>query len=49
MIISNDTVAPLYLDQLKRTPGDSYGGEIILPDGETQKLLALSLKFMTGC
>ena len=31
VIISNDTVAPLYLDQLKRTLGDNYGGEIILP------------------
>ena len=39
VIISNDTVAPLYLDQLKRTLGDSYGGEIILPDGETHKTL----------
>lgn len=39
VIISNDTVAPLYLDQLKRTLGDNYGGEIILPDGETHKTL----------
>ena len=39
VIISNDTVAPLYLDQVKQTLGDSYGGEIILPDGETHKTL----------
>ena len=39
VIISNDTVAPLYLDQLKRTLGGSYGGEIILQDGETHKTL----------
>ncbi len=39
VVISNDTVAPLYLDQLKQTLGDSYGGEIILPDGETHKIL----------
>ena len=39
VIISNDTVAPLYLDQVKQTLGDSYGWEIILPDGETYKTL----------
>ena len=39
VIISNDTVAPLYLDQVKQTLGDSYGWEIILPDGETHKTL----------
>ena len=39
VIISNDTVAPLYLDQVKQTLGDSYGWEIILPDGETHKNL----------
>ena len=39
VIITNDTVAPLYLDQVKQTLGDSYGWEIILPDGETYKTL----------
>ena len=39
VIITNDTVAPLYLDQVKQTLGDSYGWEIILPDGETHKTL----------
>ena len=40
VIISNDTVAPLYLNPVKEMLGDSYGGEIILPDGEAHKTLS---------
>ena len=40
VIISNDTVAPLYLNSVKEMLGDSYGGEIILPDGEAHKTLS---------
>ncbi|OOV86144.1 3-dehydroquinate synthase [Oceanospirillum linum] len=40
MIVSNTTVAPLYLDQLKTTLGDQYQvAEVILPDGEAYKTL----------
>ena len=47
-IITNDTVAPLYLDQVKQTLGDSYGWEIIRTVRPI-KPLAPYLKFMTGC
>lgn len=41
MIVSNTTVAPLYLAQLKATLGDRYQlAEVILPDGEQYKTLA---------
>jgi len=40
MIVSNTTVAPLYLDQLKATLGEQYQiAEVILPDGEVYKTL----------
>lgn len=40
MIVSNTTVAPLYLAQLKATLGDQYQvAEVILPDGEQCKTL----------
>ena len=38
MIVSNTTVAPLYLDTLKNTLGTDYQvAEVILPDGEQYK------------
>ena len=40
LIVSNDIVAPLYLNVVKQMLGDSYGGEIILPDGEAHKTLS---------
>lgn len=40
MIVSNTTVAPLYLEQLKATLSDQYQlAEVILPDGEAYKTL----------
>lgn len=40
MIVSNTTVAPLYLAQLKATLKDQYQvAEVILPDGEAYKTL----------
>ncbi|MDX1319530.1 MAG: 3-dehydroquinate synthase [Oceanospirillum sp.] len=40
MIVSNTTVAPLYLEQLKATLADQYQvAEVILPDGEAYKTL----------
>ncbi len=40
MIVSNTTVAPLYLEQLKTTLADQYQvAEVILPDGEAYKTL----------
>ena len=36
-IVSNDTVAPLYLDTLRQTLHDYQLTEIILPDGESYK------------
>lgn len=39
MIVTNETVAPLYLDALKQTLGDYQVNEVILPDGERYKTL----------
>ncbi|MEO1247712.1 MAG: 3-dehydroquinate synthase [Pseudomonadota bacterium] len=40
LIVSNDTVAPLYLDQLERNLGGKTVTHVILPDGEAHKTLA---------
>lgn len=40
VIITNDVVAPLYLEPAKQLLGAHYAGEIILPDGEEHKTLA---------
>jgi len=39
MIVSNETVAPLYLDQLKSALSDYQVDQVILPDGEQYKNL----------
>jgi 3-dehydroquinate synthase len=39
MIVSNETVAPLYLEKLKRALVDFQVDEVILPDGEEYKNL----------
>ena len=39
MIVTNTTVAPLYLDQVKALLGDYQVAEVILPDGEEFKTL----------
>ena len=39
MVVSNTTVAPLYLDQLKQALVDFNVSEVILPDGEEFKTL----------
>ena len=39
MVVSNTTVAPLYLDQLKKALEDFNVSEVILPDGEEFKTL----------
>jgi len=39
MVVSNKTVAPLYLDQLKQALVDFNVSEVILPDGEEFKTL----------
>jgi len=39
MIVTNETVAPLYLDALKRQLPDLQVDEVILPDGESFKTL----------
>lgn len=40
LIVSNETVAPLYLQKLKASLGDRVLGECILPDGEAFKDMA---------
>lgn len=40
LIVSNTTVAPLYLERLRRTLSDCVVAECILPDGEAYKDLA---------
>jgi len=39
MVVSNETVAPLYLARLKKSLGDRDVQELILPDGEAFKTL----------
>jgi 3-dehydroquinate synthase len=39
MVVSNETVAPLYLDAVRRALGDYRLAEVILPDGEQYKNL----------
>lgn len=39
VVISNETIAPLYGEQVKELLGDHYAEEIILPDGEEHKHL----------
>ena len=40
LIVSNETVAPLYLEQLKRSLAGKAVGSIALPDGEQHKTVA---------
>ncbi len=41
MVVTNETVAPLYLDACKRgLPDDLDVHELVLPDGEATKTLA---------
>lgn len=40
VIVTNDVVAPLYLESAKQLLGKHYAGEIILSDGEEHKTLA---------
>lgn len=39
MIVTNETVAPLYLDGLRTALADYQLGEVVLPDGEQHKTL----------
>jgi 3-dehydroquinate synthase len=39
MVVTNETVAPLYLDQLRAGLSDLHYSEVILPDGEQFKTL----------
>jgi len=47
-IVSNETVAPLYLDRLKQQLGDHSLLDIILPDGEQYKNLDYLNKIFDG-
>ena len=37
LIVTNEVVAPLYLDRLKKTLGNNPSSEVVLPDGEQHK------------
>lgn len=39
VVISNEVVAPLYLDRLKASLGEHFAEAIVLPDGEAEKNL----------
>ncbi|EAW32572.1 3-dehydroquinate synthase [marine gamma proteobacterium HTCC2143] len=39
LVISNETVAPIYLESIRRSLGDLHYSELILPDGEQYKSL----------
>jgi len=41
MVVSNETIAPLYLDRIKAHFSDHRYAEVILPDGEEFKTLAI--------
>jgi len=48
MIVSNETVAPLYLDKVKSALADFQVDEVILPDGEEYKNLDVLNKIYTA-
>jgi len=48
MIVSNETVAPLYLEQLKRALSDFQVEQVILPDGEEYKNLEVLNRIYTA-
>ncbi len=39
LVVTNDTVAPLYGEQMRQLLGNHYAGQIVLPDGEEHKHL----------
>lgn len=41
MIVTNDTIAPLYLDQVMASLGNTPASSVILPDGEAYKNLGV--------
>ena len=48
MIVSNETVAPLYLDQVESALTDYRVSRVILPDGEQYKSLEILDRIYTG-
>lgn len=48
MVVSNETVAPLYLSRLKQALGNHRCDEVILPDGERFKNLGILDKVYTS-
>lgn len=48
MLVSNETVAPLYLDAVKQAFLDKKVSEVILPDGEEYKTLDVLQKIFDG-
>jgi len=48
VIVTNETVAPLYLDAIKRACGEKHVEVIVLPDGEQYKNLAQFEVVMTA-
>lgn len=48
MVVTNDVVAPLYLQHLKQTLADYQIDEVVLPDGEQYKTLASFEQILNG-
>ncbi|MGQ0658654.1 MAG: 3-dehydroquinate synthase [Chromatiales bacterium] len=48
MAVTNATVAPLYLDRLRRTLGDFHVESVVLPDGEAFKTLEVMERIITA-
>ncbi len=52
MVVTNETVAPLYLERIRQALSDHQVREVILPDGEQYKTLEVwsqHLRRLTEC
>jgi 3-dehydroquinate synthase len=48
MVVTNETVAPLYLDRVKQSLQGKQSAEVILPDGESYKSMESAMTIFDG-
>lgn len=48
MLVTNETIAPLYLDRVERALGEFRIARVVLPDGEKYKNLEIWNRIMDG-